>query len=62
MAYCSMALEKILSQIEVSSGDNIKMGWRTALDKIHFQMETPIMVSTIKERNMDMEFLSFPTV
>ncbi len=57
-----MALVIIFLQMEISSGDNIKMGWGKALDKLLFQMETPIMVSTIKERNMDMEFLSVPTV
>jgi hypothetical protein len=62
MAYCSMVLEKISIQTEISSGDDIKMGSRMALDMILIQMEKPIMVSTIKERDMDMEFLSFPKV
>ncbi len=62
MACCSMALVIILTQMEISSGDNIKMGWRMALDMIFIQMETSFMVSIIKERDMGMEFFSFQTV
>jgi len=56
---CSMALQKLLIQMEISPGDSIKMGKFKASDNQYLQKEAPTLFSLRIMSIMDMEFISF---